>query len=460
MSSESKNVAVADKLPSAEIYQRFFERERTARKQAEQLLEVRSRELYLANQNLINSASDLEKEVQRSQAVFQTAAEGIVIFNESGRIESLNRAGLRIFGFEDDDILGKSICDLIPSACQQSSINTAFMASHPQTDRKKNEALGIRKDGTTVPLEFVTSQFSHQGVVMYSGIIRDLTHRRLLEQRLAHAEKMESVGQLAAGVAHELNTPIQFVNDNTSFLKSSFEDMDEILNLVQAMVAQCREEGVLAEASNRIEKNIQRVDLDFIRTEVPLAVDQTLEGTKTLARIVQAMKVFSHPGSTTFESTDLNQALDSVLTISASQWRYCAQLVTDYCPDLPHVYCLPGELNQVFLNLITNAAYAMSESNQDKTQNRLTVRTLHEDGYVTVEISDNGGGIPESIQHRIFDPFFTTKGVGKGTGQGLSISYNMVVNLHCGELTFESTHDVGTTFRIRIPIHPDQGAPK
>ncbi len=442
--NEPNNSVSKKPAPSAEVYKRFFERERQARIQAEQFLEVKSRELYLANQKLIASANELEKEVQRTNAVFETAADGIIIFDQAGKIESLNRAATNIFGFEQDAILGQDVSVLIPSVESLADFCT---------NKQNNEVLGRRKDGTTIQIEFVTSKFSHQDVVNYSGIVRDLTQRKSLEQRLAHAQKMESVGQLAAGVAHELNTPIQFVNDNTSFLKSSFEDLDKILDLTQELAAQCRQNTIQGEAlktAEAIESEYQRLDLDFVRTEIPIAVDQTLSGTKTLARIVKAMKVFSHPGSTKFEPVDLNRSLDSVLTIAKSEWRFVAELEKNFCPDLPMVQCLPGELNQAFLNLITNACHAMSSQSSGGT-NRLTVGTLNKNDHVIIEISDTGPGIPESVQHRIFDPFFTTKSVGKGTGQGLSISYNIIVKLHGGELTFDSSRN-GTTFRIRIPI--------
>lgn len=442
---------------SADVYRRFFERERTARKHAERLLEDHSRELFLLNQEIARSANDLEKEVQRTKAVFETAAEGIVIFDESGIIESLNHAGASIFGFENNEFIGANICDLIPLIGVQHSEDENVNLADRLNDMtsETNEVMGVRQDGSNVPLEFVASQFSHLGGVNFSGIIRDLTRRKALERQLAHAQKMESVGQLAAGVAHELNTPIQFVGDNTQFLKTSFEGVAEILDLVQSLLVKCRDHDLLKHDVDEIEKECARLDLDFIRNEIPLAADQTLQGTKTLSRIVQAMKVFSHPGTSNFESVDLNQALESTLTISKSEWKYCTKVETDFCQNLPYVSCLPGEINQVFLNLIVNAAHAMSQKEDSSVaDNRLTVRTILDDAHVIVEVSDTGTGIPPSIQHRIFDPFFTTKVVGKGTGQGLSICYDIVVKLHHGKMTFESSPGEGTTFRVRLPITP------
>lgn len=448
MSQESDSTEIA----SAEVYKRSLDRERRARKEAEKLLEERSRELYASNQKLVASASKLEKEVQRTKAVFANAAEGIVIFNARGEIEALNQAGAEIFGFEEEQYFGTNICELIPVAYALLLSDNKQKLSFDDLTGENNEVMGNRVDGSHLPLEFVISQFTHQGEVTFSGIVRDLTRRKVLEQQLAHAQKMESVGQLAAGVAHELNTPIQFVSDNTSFLKSSFEEVGSILDLVENLVRKCGEQGLLVEDAKRIEEACTRVDLEFLRAEVPIAAEQTLQGTNTLARIVKAMKVFSHPGTKNYEEVDLNHALESTLTVSKSEWRYHCNLETQFANDLPKVTCLPGELNQVFLNLIVNAAHAMVGDGSGKSKGELTVRTFKTDHHVVVEIQDTGGGVPKSIQHRIFDPFFTTKEAGKGTGQGLSICYSIVVELHRGELSFESTEGVGTTFRVALPI--------
>ena len=332
----------------AEMYKRFFERERAARKEAEQYLEDKSRELYLSNQQLAALAIELEKENKRTKA--------------------------------------------------------------------------------------------------------DLERRKALESQLAHAQKMESVGQLAAGVAHELNTPIQFVGDNINFLKSSFEDVETLLQAIESLLLDCREDERLTEQVETIDQIRGQIEIDFLREEVPLAAEQALEGTQTLTRIVKAMKVFSHPGTKSFEKVDLNRLLESTLNVSRSEWKYHATVSKDLCDDLPLVECLPGELGQVFLNLIVNAANAMS-GDAAGLKSILSVHTRREGNFAIVEISDTGCGIPDDIRHRVFDPFFTTKSVGEGTGQGLSISYRIVVKLHKGMLSFDSTVGEGTTFQIRLPIN-------
>lgn len=345
---------VSNELPNNEscdcqaaMYKRCFERERAARKKAEQVLEDKSRELYLSNEMLTAIAVELEDEVESTRA--------------------------------------------------------------------------------------------------------ELKRREALENQLAHAQKMESVGQLAAGVAHELNTPIQFVGDNLNFLKSSFEDVEALLTRIELFLDTCRNDDRLEAQVSSIDEIRQDIDLDFLREEIPLAAAQALDGTDTLTRIVKAMKVFSHPGRKSFEAIDLNQLVESTLDVSRSEWKYHAQLVKDFCDDLPLVDCVPGELSQAVLNLIVNAANAMSGDSAG-LNSLLTVRTRKEGDEAVIEVSDTGYGIPSKIRHRVFDPFFTTKGVGEGTGQGLSITYRIIVELHKGTLDFDSVVGEGTTFSVRLPI--------
>ena len=446
--NHESNHELENAVAKAALYQRFYEREKQARREAEQWLEVRSQELYLSNQKLASAATELERQVQRYNAVFETAAEGIVIFDNQGNIESLNQAGVEIFGLSDRDVQNVNICELIPSV--RRLLDSASKNPTAPFSFENDEVSGIHLDGVEIPLEFFISQFSHMGAITYSGIFRDLTSRRVLEQKLTHAQKMKSVGQLAAGVAHELNTPIQFVSDNTSFLKSSFEDLDSIIRQVQSLIADCQQQGVSLERAESIAADCERLDLEFIRTEIPLAAQQTLQGTETLARIVKAMRVFSHPGNHEFVDVDLNQAIESTLTVSKGVWKYHVSLETDFCRDLSSVRCLPAELNQVFLNLIVNAVDAMRDNGPSRAA-RLLIRTYRQNKFAVIEISDTGHGIPDSIQHRIFDPFFTTKAVGEGTGQGLAICYDIVVELHGGKLTFESNAQTGTTFKISLP---------
>ncbi len=442
-----------------EILERFVQRERSARKEAERLLEERSRQLYQSNATLTQMAAALEDEVRRTQAIVETAAEGIITFDSNGNIESINTAAQSIFGYDLYEAISKNICDLVPSAmfCDSNEGCAINLLEFTQTDHG-SEITGIKSDGTAIPLEIVVSEFTHAYRTSFTAMLRDLTRRKQLETQLAHAQKMESVGQLAAGIAHEINTPIQYVGDNTRFLKTAFEGIERILHETDQLLGQCAAYGELNESVQSLRALFDEVDIGFLREEIPAAVDQTLEGAESVARIVRAMKDFSHPGSEERIRVNLNRALENTLTVCKNEWKYVADLKTNFSEDLPQIDCLPGELNQVFLNLVVNAAHAIESqlgAKRSTERGTLTVATKSIDRWAVVEITDTGDGIPEAIQSRIFDPFFTTKAVGKGTGQGLSICYNVVVEKHQGKLFFTTEQGVGTTFHVWLPVAPD-----
>ncbi len=445
--------AVDSANTSIAVLERFLHRERDARKQAEHLLEDKSRQLYHSNQNLLQLTKALAAEVQRTRIVFETAAEGIILFNEQGKAATVNSAAKRIFGLSDEDCVNLNIQDILFLPPRKPQDSGGCFYKNPRFRMgDDHEIVGRKKDGTEFPVECVVAEYVDSGKPAYSGLVRDLTRRKFLEARLAQAERLESVGQLAAGVAHEINTPIQFVSENTRFFQSSFLSLFEIFESTKQLMEQCRTDRKFLPLVEKVQQACDQADLNYLMAEIPVAIEQTLEGTKNIARIVHALNVFSHPGSADFQEVDLNHELKSTLTVSRNQWKYFAELETDFAPDLPQVMCMPGELNQVFLNLIINAAHAIEAKNTG-CPGKISVRTRQENDRVIVDISDNGTGIPDAIRGRIFDPFFTTKGVGKGTGQGLSICYN-VIESHGGKISFDSREGEGTTFHVELLISP------
>jgi two-component system NtrC family sensor kinase len=279
-----------------------------------------------------------------------------------------------------------------------------------------------------------------------------LAHLRMTQAELVQAQKLESVGRLASGIAHEINTPIQFVSDNVYFVRESLRDVVELLERHRGL----RGQGLSAEAHGeelaRLERDEEAADLDYLIENIPRALERCTEGLGRVATIVQAMKEFAHPSQKQKTLVDLNHALASTLIIANNEYKYVADVETDY-GEMPLVLCHPGELNQVFLNLIVNAAHAIGSAvHGTDRRGTIGVVTRHEGEVVRLSISDTGTGIPESIRDHVFDPFFTTKEVGKGTGQGLSIARSVVVDKHGGSLTFESAVGVGTTFHVRLPL--------
>jgi PAS domain S-box-containing protein len=286
------------------------------------------------------------------------------------------------------------------------------------------------------------------------GVMLDITQQTQLESELRQAQKLESVGRLAASIAHEINTPIQFVRDSVQFVHDAMPDVTGVLDHHRRST----ERAAAGEPAQDLALAAQAAELDadmaYLSTQVPEALDLALDGLTRVATIVRSMKVFAHPRRER-SAIDLNESIASTLTIARGEYKYVADLETEFT-ELPPVSCFAGELNQVILNLVTNAAHAIGDVVAGTVQRgRITIATRRDGDDVVISIGDTGSGIPPAIRARIFEPFFTTKDVGKGTGQGLSHARAVVVDRHRGSLTFDTAVGTGTTFHIRIPIGGD-----
>ena len=267
-------------------------------------------------------------------------------------------------------------------------------------------------------------------------------------QRL-QSEKLASVGQLAAGIAHEINTPIQYVGDNLRALEDFFRDLSTVITKYREVLARARAgEVITPEDFAQIETAEKAIDLEYIQEDAPQAIAQALEGVQRVAHIVRAMKDFSHVEREELVPADLNHSIESTLVIARNEYKYVADVET-HLGELPIVECYVGEVNQVLLNILVNAAHAIAETGR---RGRITITSRSLGDQVEISISDTGNGIPANIRDRVFDPFFTTKPVGKGTGQGLNIAYQIICRKHKGSLTFNTRLGEGTTFFIRIPV--------
>jgi len=278
--------------------------------------------------------------------------------------------------------------------------------------------------------------------------------KKKIEQQLNQSQKLESIGQLAAGISHEINTPIQYVGDNIHFLKSAFEDLNRVLTAHGHLLKSAQKSKIDISCINEVLLAREEVDLPFLAQEIPEAIKQSLEGIGRVSKIVTSMKEFSHPSSEKMVLTDINHALNNTITVTKNEWKYVADLTTDFDKDLPLVLCNPGEINQVFLNIIINASHAIADTLGDSpdVKGSILIRTQRKEKWAVIKISDTGGGIPKEIQGKVFDPFFTTKEVGKGTGQGLAISHSYVVDKHKGKISIETREGKGTTFIIELPV--------
>ena len=290
--------------------------------------------------------------------------------------------------------------------------------------------------------------------------LRQREERKLMELHHLHAQKMESIGQLAAGVAHEMNTPIQYFGDNLRFIRDSFSDLVLVLRAFHSHYLHLESEGYDSNKLNTLKTVWTDADADFLFDEIPKAIEQSLHGVDNLAHIVGAMKEFSHPGTEDKIPVDFNQMIENTLTIARNEWKYIANIELDLASVLPRVSCLPDEIRQMLLNLIINACHAIEEKGmkaEEKGVIHISTSLVERDSrFVELRIRDSGSGIPEDVKNRIFEPFFTTKPVGKGTGQGLAVVHNVVIDKHSGQLHVDSTVNEGTTFIILLPVNPPQ----
>jgi two-component system, NtrC family, sensor kinase len=286
------------------------------------------------------------------------------------------------------------------------------------------------------------------------GILLDVHDRKHLEAQLLHTQKLESVGQLASGIAHEINSPAQYTRDNIGFLKETLGGLVALVKAQDEALSEAREAPLDTIRLDELAALKADTDLDFVLAEVPAALDQSLDGIDRISRIVNAMKGFTHPGGDAHESCDLNKLIEDTLTIARNEWKYVAELTVDLDPAMPFVSCFPGELGQVVLNLIVNAAHAIGEVRAERGGMGTIIvssRYCADDRRVEIRIGDDGPGVPENLKNRIFDPFFTTKPVGKGTGQGLAIARSVIVDKHKGSLALDDSTGRGAVFVISIP---------
>ncbi|HTZ96936.1 MAG TPA: PAS domain S-box protein [Terriglobales bacterium] len=284
----------------------------------------------------------------------------------------------------------------------------------------------------------------------------DITERRNLEEQLRQAQKLEAIGQLAAGIAHEINTPTQYVGDNITFLKQSWSAISQLARLAQSLEREYATGAFPADVASGLRDCVKRADLDYLLNEIPKAIDQSMEGVQRVAKIVRAMKEFSHPEAEEKTALDINRAIETTITVAHHEWKYVADVETHFDPQLPLVHCLAGEFNQVILNLLINAAYAVRQviGNDSGNKGKIVISTRGDQHWVEISIQDTGCGIPEESQSRIFEPFFTTKPVGQGSGQGLALAHATIVRKHGGRIWFETAPGKGTTFFVSLPVSP------
>jgi PAS domain S-box-containing protein len=392
---------------------------------------------------------------ERFRSLVQRSSELTLVCDAAGIISYASSASAELLGVPEAALLGHPVTTLVQPGERDALAAWLGPAAGTRTDGRDapepGDALVCRlADGDREPrwAELTLTDLSADPAV--GGLmlrLRDVTERRRLEAELRHAQKLESVGQLASGIAHEINTPIQFIDSNVRFLTDAFADLAGLLRATPDTAPSAASASSAASAASV-------VDIDDLLEEIPLALRDTLEGAIRVASIVRAMKAFGHPGGDSKSYADLNEAVRNTLVVAGGEIRPVADVVADL-DDVPPVWCNLGDINQVLLNLVVNAAHAMAA--QQATgggRGTLTVRTRQDGDDILLEVSDTGTGIPPEIADRVFDQFFTTKEVGKGTGQGLALAHALIHERHAGSITFEPAPGTGTTFRVRLPNPP------
>ena len=398
---------------------------------------------------------DLREAEQRFRSIFEETIVGVFQGTPSGRYLSVNPAMARIFGYESPEEMVRTVTDVSQTYVEPKKYMELILVLDRMGAVRNFECQVYRKDRSQIWLSLNAHAVRKDGVlVRYDGMIEDTTERKALHQQLLQAQKLESIGQLAAGIAHEINTPTQYIGDNVRFLKDAFTDLTSLIAEYGKVLATVKENAALAETLKESLNAIGRVDTDFLLNEIPNAIDQGLEGVTRVATLVSAMKEFSHPGTKEKSPVNLNKAIESTITVARNEWKYVADMETDFDQTLPAIPCLPGEVNQVILNLIVNAAHAIGDvvAKGGTKKGKIRIQTRNCEDWVEIRIQDSGTGIPKHVQARVFDPFFTTKEVGKGTGQGLAIARSVVVDKHDGSIHFETEEGKGTTFIICLPF--------
>lgn len=401
---------------------------------------------------------ELQKSHTENKQLLEAITSVLISIDNKCQVTQWNRVAETTFDIAKADVTGKPLheCGI---QWQWDKVNAGVTKCREEKRSVRlDDICFIRPDGSEGFLGItVTPVGSNNGNTDFLLLGADITERKIMEMQLAQAQKLEAIGQLASGIAHEINTPTQYVGDNIRFLKDSFGDILNLLGKYNQILKNVEKENVDNENMSQINQAIEKTDIEYLMEEIPIAIQQSLEGTERITSIVHAMKEFAHPGIKQKMLVDLNQAIASTITVARNEWKYVANLSTDYDSDLSLVSCFPNEFNQVILNLIVNAAHAITDVVEKGLESKgtISISTKKIDDWAEIRITDTGSGIPNAIRPRIFDAFFTTKEVGTGSGQGLAISRSVIVDKHGGELNFETEMGKGTTFIIRLPINPE-----
>ncbi|MEI6608706.1 MAG: PAS domain S-box protein [Deltaproteobacteria bacterium] len=405
----------------------------------------------------ITERKQIEESLRESENRYKNLVENsfsCVYVIQNGRFVFSNNNAAAFTGYNREEIIGKPSDSFVHPEDRGKTREKAKKMLRGE-DLSPYEFKIVSKTGQIRWIMETISLISFNGHPAILGNCIDITERRQREILDLHSQKMEAVGQLAAGIAHEINTPVQFIGDNITFIQSAFDDLLSLSAICNAVKNDdLLSPTVAKDILSRIREREKKIDLDFLSKEIPQAIEQSMAGLQRVSRIVQVMREISHPGGDKKIDLDINKAIESTIILTKNEWKYSAELITKLAPDLPIVQGYPSDFSQVIMNLIVNATQALQEKvgKDGAVGEYIEISTRQDGNEVEICIRDTGLGIPQEIQSRVFDPFFTTKDVGKGTGQGLAIAQNIIVQKHGGRIFFETKSGEGTSFYIRLPL--------
>ena len=411
-------------------------------------------------QKLVDVLHETLKQVNFQNDMLLDWVNGAVIMvDREGRVTEANQAATEALGWPLEELTGRHLHETIHHSQDDGSeypwdFCPVFAAIEDGSSHHVDGDVFWQKSGPSFSADFIACPTRNEDNEITGAVLifRNLSEQRIKEANRIHSMKLESIGVLAAGIAHEINTPVQFIGSNVAFLQESVQDLLAVIEAYGSLKSALADHPGFSDLFGEIEALEQDVDMDYLREEVPKAFDQTKDGIERVTKLILGLKGFAHSGETESKRpADINAIIDNSLIVCQNAYKYVARLETDF-GDLPFVDVYPNDIGQVIVNLVVNAAHAIAElKEQTSEMGTIRITTSCREDAVWIEVSDTGGGIPEHAQRRIFDPFFTTKTFGQGSGQGLAISRTIIHNKHQGELTFQSTVGKGTTFFIKLP---------
>lgn len=413
-------------------------------------LQKRNRELRLEIKERKRIETALQESEEQYRILVENATVGIVLIQDQV-IKFANNFSAKACGYELEDILNIPFLSLIHPEDREMAISNHMKRLKGEPAPKDYQIRSIGKGGGTHWLELNAVQISYNKKPAILSFFKEITQQRQLEAQILQAEKMASIGQLAAGVAHEINNPVGFMSSNMHTMEDYHESIHKFFTRYHDFLSELKNGSIEYHENSSAQEKIREIellekdlDLKFILDDCPHLIHESQEGAQRIKNIVSDLKNFAHPGNEKRQWADINRCIESTLNIVWNELKYHVNVIKNF-DDLPEIECHPQQLNQVFMNLFVNAAQAIEEKGQIK------IRTGTENGHIEIKISDTGMGIPQENISKIFDPFFTTKSVGKGTGLGLNVSYN-IIKKHNGTIAVESDVGKGTTFTIRLPV--------